>query len=74
MLSIDPAEENGQPFWLHRLMIEAAHQRRGYGKAALDVVVAHIRTLGAQEFYTSWVPSDTAASREAFENHTVTSR
>lgn len=59
MLDIDPEEENGQPFWLQRLMIDAAHQRQGYGRAALDLAVEHVRTLGAREFFTSWVPSDT---------------
>jgi diamine N-acetyltransferase len=58
MLEIDPQDENGRPFWLWRLMIDAAHQRRGHGRAALDLAVEHVRSLGAQEFFTSWVPGD----------------
>lgn len=59
MLEIDPRDENGRPFWLWRLMIDAAHQRRGFGRAALDLAVEHVRMLGADELYTSWVPGDT---------------
>jgi diamine N-acetyltransferase len=63
MLEIDPQDENGRPFWLWRLMVDAAHQRRGYGSAALDLAVEYVRSLGADEFYTSWVPSDTGPER-----------
>ena len=59
MLEIDPRDENGRPFWLWRLMIDAHHQRRGFGRAALDLAVEHVRMLGANELYTSWVPGDT---------------
>ncbi|HSP30066.1 MAG TPA: GNAT family N-acetyltransferase [Ilumatobacteraceae bacterium] len=59
MLEIDPRDENGRPFWLWRLMIDADHQRRGFGRAALDLAVEHVRLLGADELYTSWVPGDT---------------
>jgi diamine N-acetyltransferase len=56
MLEIDPDEENGRPFWLWRLMIDANQQRRGYGRAALDLAIEELRSRGAQELYTSWVP------------------
>ena len=58
MLEIDPEEEDGRPFWLWRLMIDAAHQRHGHGRAALRLAVDHLRSLGATELYTSWVPGD----------------
>lgn len=58
MLEVDPEEKNGRPFWLWRLMIDAGHQRQGYGSAALDLAIVHLRTLGAEELYTSWVPGD----------------
>jgi diamine N-acetyltransferase len=31
------------PYFLWRLLIDERHQRRGYGPAALDVIVAYVR-------------------------------
>ena len=31
------------PFYLWRLLIDERHQRRGYGTAALDAIVAYVR-------------------------------
>jgi diamine N-acetyltransferase len=58
MLEIDPEDEDGRPFWLWRLMIDAAHQRQGHGRAALSLAGDHLRSLGATELFTSWVPGD----------------
>ncbi|MFZ1490105.1 MAG: GNAT family N-acetyltransferase [Ilumatobacteraceae bacterium] len=58
MLEIDPDDEDGRPFWLWRLMIGAAHQGHGYGRAALGLAVEELRSRGAEELYTSWVPGD----------------
>lgn len=58
MLEIDPEEEGGRPFWLWRLMLDAAHQRRGHGVAALQLAIDHLRTLDAHELFTSWVPGE----------------
>jgi diamine N-acetyltransferase len=58
MLEIDPEEENGHPHWLWRLMLDAAHQRRGHGSAALALAVEHLRSIGAEELYTSWVQGE----------------
>lgn len=45
------------PYYLWRLLIGAEHQRRGYGTAALDLVVEYVRTRpGAVELVTSAVP------------------
>lgn len=42
------------PYYLWRLLIDADHQRRGYGSAALDAVVAYLRTRpGADVLWTS---------------------
>jgi diamine N-acetyltransferase len=50
-----PAEPN---IGLWRLMIDARHQRRGIGRAAMALVVAHVRSRpGVRNFYTSWVPA-----------------
>ncbi len=58
MLEIDQEERNGRPFWLWRLMVDAAHQRRGYGRRALDLACDEVRRRGGAEFFTSWVPGD----------------
>jgi diamine N-acetyltransferase len=43
-------------YTLWRLMIDANHQRKGYGRRALDLVFAHVKTRpGATELYTSCV-------------------
>ena len=48
---------------LWRFMIDAAHQRRGDGLAALRLVIEHVRTLpGVTRFRTSYVPSPGNAS------------
>jgi RimJ/RimL family protein N-acetyltransferase len=35
MLGVEPQEEHSRPYWQWRLMLGAAHQRRGHGSAAL---------------------------------------
>lgn len=43
------------PYFLWRLLIDERRQRRGYGTAALDAVVAYVRTRpGATELFTSY--------------------
>lgn len=56
MLEIDPDAAHGRPLWLWRLMIGAAHQRRGFGTAALAAALDEVRARGGTELYTSWVP------------------
>jgi diamine N-acetyltransferase len=47
------------PYYLWRLLIDARHQRRGYGTATLDAVVAYLRTRpGADVLWTSTAPGD----------------
>jgi diamine N-acetyltransferase len=58
MLEIDPHEENGRHHWLWRLMIDAAQQRKGYGRSALGLALDELRHRGATEVYTSWVVGD----------------
>jgi diamine N-acetyltransferase len=61
MLFDDPGE--GDPsrppeYFLWRLMIAAPHQRKGYGRRALDLLVEHVRTRpGATHLGTSCVPA-----------------
>jgi diamine N-acetyltransferase len=46
-------------YYLWRMLIDGRHQRCGYGRAALDLVVAHLhRRPGADVLVTSVVPGD----------------
>lgn len=54
MLHDEPAKPE---YFLWRFMIAASHQGKGFGKQALDLLVAHVRTRpGARELLTSYVP------------------
>lgn len=56
MLCLDPA---GPEYSIWRLMIDARYQAAGYGRAALELVLAHARTLPhARELLVSCVPGD----------------
>lgn len=56
MLSIDRATPR---YELWRFMIDARFQRTGCGRAALQQVIAHVRSLpGARELFTSVVPGE----------------
>ncbi|USX52524.1 GNAT family N-acetyltransferase [Lentzea sp. HUAS12] len=46
------------PFFLWRLLVDAEHQGRGYGRAILNEVVALLRAEGATELLTSCVPGE----------------
>ena len=49
------ALEKGE-YFLWRLMIDARYQKRGFGAAAMRLLIAHVRTLpGAKVFETSFV-------------------
>ena len=45
-------------YFLWRFMIAAGHQRKGHGRAALDLVVGHVRARGAKRLLSSYVPGD----------------
>ena len=54
MLSIN--QEKAE-YYLWRFMIDAAFQGHGYGRAALALIVDHVRTLpNATRLLVSWVP------------------
>lgn len=56
MLSIDTETPE---YFLWRLMVGAEFQGRGYGRAALGLIVEHVRSLpNARELVVSWVPAD----------------
>jgi diamine N-acetyltransferase len=55
MLSLD---EKTPEYYIWRFMIDARHQGRGYGRAALELAIDHIRGLpGAAEVLLSYVPA-----------------
>ncbi|MBI1378091.1 MAG: GNAT family N-acetyltransferase [Frankiales bacterium] len=55
------------PYYLWRLMIDTRWQRRGYGTAALDLVVEHVRGRpGARRLLSSIVPGEVASPREFY--------
>ena len=47
-------------YHLWRLLIDAGHQGKGYGRRAVELVCDHVRARpGATELLTSWVPGET---------------
>jgi diamine N-acetyltransferase len=55
---LDENPEQGE-YYLWRFMIAGEHQGRGYGRAALDLVVDHVRARpGATELRSSYVPGE----------------
>lgn len=58
-----PAPEDPD-FFLWRLMIDKQHQRSGYGAAAVERLVEHVRTRpGATELFVSHVKGEDALAR-----------
>ena len=58
MLYIDPAAPDGRGYELWRLMVGADHQRRGFGRAALNLVFEEVVRRGGSDLYTSWEPGE----------------
>jgi diamine N-acetyltransferase len=72
MLYEDPAGEGGLPwdpppgpvYFIWRFMIDEAHQGKGYGRRALELVIEHVRGLpDAKDLSLSVVPGDGSAER-----------
>ena len=55
MLEHDPEQQEDH---LWRFMIDHRHQGKGHGRAALDLVVEHVRARGAKRLLSSYVPGD----------------
>ncbi len=50
--------------WLQMLMIDRRHQRKGYGRKALELLIEHLRREGVTDtLYLSFTPDNTAARR-----------
>lgn len=54
------SEQRSVPrYYLWRFMIDATHQGKGFGTAAMALLVDYVRELpGAKELFVSWVPGD----------------
>jgi len=56
MLEIDTDKPE---YYLWRFMVDVHHQRKGYGKQAMELLIAHVKTLPkATEFLLSYVPAE----------------
>jgi diamine N-acetyltransferase len=61
MYGYDTDEEH---FYLGRLMIDAQHQGKGYGKAVTLAVIERMKQIeDCQEIYLSFVPENTGAEK-----------
>jgi len=54
-------------YWMSRFMIDENHQAKGYGKAALALLIDHIKTkphdCDVKYFYTAVVPTNHIATK-----------
>jgi len=58
MLEVD-LKKPSYDIW--RFMIDRHHQRKGYGRAAMERILAYLSSIGAREVRLSYVPGNTAA-------------
>ena len=60
MLSWDVTPSPGilGPWFLWRLLIDERHQRQGFGREALTLIIATVQAAGATELLTSYVPGE----------------
>ncbi|WP_019588585.1 GNAT family N-acetyltransferase [Deinococcus apachensis] len=54
-------DEDDRQYWVYRLMIDEAHQGRGYARAAMRQVIARVRAKGAGQLALGYKPENTAA-------------
>lgn len=61
MYCLDPEDRQ---YWIDRLMIDRNHQRKGYGREAMRLILARIRALADERhtyIYISFEPENDAA-------------
>lgn len=57
-------DEDDRQYWVYRLMIDEAHQRKGYARAAMRQVIEHVRARGdVSQLALGYKPENTAAAR-----------
>ena len=57
-------------YYIWRILIDKNHQKKGYGKQAIEKIIAEIKTMPhgkADYIYTSWVPHN-IGSKSLFES------
>jgi diamine N-acetyltransferase len=60
MYGFEPEDHDGGQWWIHRLLIDAPLQGRGYGRLALLEVIKRMKRIpGCTEAAISWVPENT---------------
>jgi diamine N-acetyltransferase len=65
MYTLDP--DDGK-YWVHRLMVSAESQGKGYGRAAMEALIEILEEKpDCDEILISWVPENTAAEK-LYEN------
>ena len=50
-------------YWLSAFIIDKKHQRRGYGKKALNLLIGRLREMGVDELYLGYTPDNASAWR-----------
>lgn len=61
MFAFDEINDDPDRYWLWRLMIDDGFQGKGYGSAALEVIIDYFRENGADEITLSTKESNTSA-------------
>jgi diamine N-acetyltransferase len=52
-------DADARQYYLWRLLVDAGHQGKGYGRAAVELLCDYVRSRpGATELLTSWVPGE----------------
>lgn len=49
--------------WVWRLMIDQQYQRQGYGRAAMQAIIAALRAMGHTEIFLSHEPENTVGAQ-----------
>ena len=58
--------DNKPAYEIYRLMIDKNHQRKGYGKESIDLLLSYIRTFPygkAENVYVEWHPENKASEK-----------
>jgi len=63
MYCVETDPPDAELYWLFRFMIGAAHQGKGYGRAALRLALDEMQAAGARRIRTMHRPNNLAASR-----------
>lgn len=58
----EDVDDNPGEMWVWRLMIDAAHQGQGYGRAAMEQIIAQVRAGGHAALFLSYEPENTGAA------------